>query len=256
MYTVGRLRDFSAPYAGITDSTYRMWEITSRRMADQPVVAITSQVADLYYCSALKDWAKSTLKTRLGYLSSMWNIGIEKGIIPSFNPWSKMGSRLEYSKKHYAPKNFEAFSAFHDDPMFNGLWWHGFRVNELAGVQPGDFVLDTDVPYINVYENDVRGIKNKYSTRMVPIHPEFAPYVNNWEYTSNPKAGDNWSRRFKHHTGTSAHGLRHMFINRMRKAGIEYSIAMKIVGHKCQGQTGDYGDIELIDMMSELQKLR
>ena len=256
MLTVSKLRDFSAPYANICPSTYRMWEITARRIAEQPVEAITSSIADLYYRESLKIWAQSTLKTRLGYLSSMWNIGIEKGVIPPFNPWSKMGSRLEYNLKKYAPKNFDAFSEFHDDPLFVGLWYHGFRVNELACLLPSDFVVDTDVPYINIEPNHIRGLKNQYSRRMVPIHPEFVPYVKHFEYTDNPRAGDNFSRKLKTATGTSAHGIRHMFISRMRKAGVEYSIAMAIVGHKCQGQTGDYGDIYLEDIQEELQKLR
>jgi integrase len=256
MITVAQLRDFSADFKGITPSTYRMWEVTSRRIAEQPVAAITEKVAGMYYSSALKDWKKSTLKTRLGYLGSMWNVGIERNVIPNYNPWSKMGKFLGYNKKIYAPKNFDAFLAFHRDPLFIGLWYHGFRVNELACLLPGDFVTDAEVPYINIAHNHIRGLKNIYSERMVPIHPKFQPFIKDWQYTDNPRAGDNFSRKLKTATGTSAHGLRHLFISRMRKAGVEYSIAMKIVGHKCDGQTGDYGDIDLEDISNELQKLR
>jgi hypothetical protein len=42
----------------------------------------------------------------------------------------------------------------------------------------------------------------------------------------------------------------------MRKAGIEYSIAMRLVGHTPQGTTADYGDVFLEDMAAAIEKLR
>ena len=137
-----------------------------------------------------------------------------------------------------------------------GLWYHGFRVSELAGIRPEDIVLDAEVPYINIEHNEVRKVKNNYTQRHVPIHNSFYPFINQFPFTTNPNAGDNFSRRLKKATGISAHGIRHNFITRMRQAGIEYSIAMSIVGHKPQGMTASYGDVLLEDMDVELQKLR
>jgi hypothetical protein len=42
----------------------------------------------------------------------------------------------------------------------------------------------------------------------------------------------------------------------MRQAGVEYSVAMAIVGHKATGMTASYGDVLLEDMDKQLQKLR
>ena len=42
----------------------------------------------------------------------------------------------------------------------------------------------------------------------------------------------------------------------MRRAGIEYSVAMAMVGHTPLGETASYGEIELEDLDRELQKLR
>ena len=42
----------------------------------------------------------------------------------------------------------------------------------------------------------------------------------------------------------------------MRQAGIEYSIAMAVVGHKPSGMTASYGDVLLEDMAKQLQRLR
>jgi hypothetical protein len=41
----------------------------------------------------------------------------------------------------------------------------------------------------------------------------------------------------------------------MRQAGIEYSIAMAIVGHKPVGMTASYGDVLLEDMAKQIQKV-
>ena len=57
-------------------------------------------------------------------------------------------------------------------------------------------------------------------------------------------------------TGHSAHGIRHNITTRMRKAGIEYSIAAAILGHSAAGMTSSYGHILLEDMAEQLQKLR
>ena len=56
--------------------------------------------------------------------------------------------------------------------------------------------------------------------------------------------------------GHSAHGIRHNIATRMRKAGIEYSIAASILGHNAKGMTSEYGHILLEDKYEQLQKLR
>ena len=80
--------------------------------------------------------------------------------------------------------------------------------------------------------------------------------LNQFPFTDNPNAGDYFSRKLKKATGISAHGIRHSFITRMRQAGIEYSIAMAVVGHKPSGMTASYGDVLLEDMAEQLQRLR
>ena len=136
------------------------------------------------------------------------------------------------------------------------IWYHGFRVNEVACLLPEDIVTDVEIPYINIEHNHIRKVKNDYTQRHVPIHPSYLRFIDKFPFTTNNRAGDNFSRRLKKVTGISAHGIRHSFITRMRQAGIEYSIAMAIVGHKAQGMTASYGDVLLEDMAEQLQKLR
>jgi len=194
------------------------------------------------------------IRTRLGYLGSMWQTAIDIQILQE-NPWRGSLKKLKPSSKKYPQKNFEAFSAFHEDPLFMGLWYHGCRVTELACIEPEDFVLDVPVPYINLEHNKIRSLKNDYTQRQVPMHPKFRKFVEKFPFTTNPKAGDYFSRKLKKHTGISAHGIRHSFITRMRQAGIEYSIAMAIVGHKPVGMTASYGDVLLEDMAKQIQKV-
>jgi hypothetical protein len=42
----------------------------------------------------------------------------------------------------------------------------------------------------------------------------------------------------------------------MRQAGVEYSIAMAIVGHKPQGMTASYGDVLTEDMASQIKLVK
>ena len=202
-----------------------------------------------------RGYKQGYIRTRLGYLGSMWQTAIDIRLLTD-NPWRGSLKKLTPSRKKYPQKNFEAFSAFHRDPLFMGLWYHGCRVTELACIKPEDFVLDVPVPYINLEHNNIRKLKNDYTQRQVPIHPEYFEFIEKFKFNTNPKAGDYFSRKLKKHTGISAHGIRHSFITRMRQAGIEYSIAMAIVGHKPVGMTASYGEVLLEDMQKSIELIQ
>ncbi len=51
-------------------------------------------------------------------------------------------------------------------------YYHGPRRDEVCGLQVDDVVSDCAIPHIIIRENDVRGVKNAYSERKVPLHPE------------------------------------------------------------------------------------
>ena len=202
-----------------------------------------------------RGYKQGYIRTRLGYLGSMWQTAIDIRLLTD-NPWRGSLKKLTPSRKKYPQKNFEAFSAFHRDPLFMGLWYHGCRVTELACIKPEDFVLDVPVPYINLEHNNIRKMKNDYTQRQVPIHPKYFEFIEKFKFNTNPKAGDYFSRKLKKHTGISAHGIRHSFITRMRQAGIEYSIAMAIVGHKPVGMTAAYGEVLLEDMQKSIEVIQ
>ena len=139
-----------------------------------------------------------------------------------------------------------------------GYWYHGCRSGELAGLKKEEIHLDAPIPYLEFKHNDVRRLKNDWSVRDVPIHPACLPWLTQLpehDKNSSYNPGDMFSRKLVRHTGDCVHSLRSNFINRMRQAGIEYTIAMAIVGHEPIGMTATYGEVTLEDMSREMEKL-
>ena len=256
MTTVLDLYEATSSYNPLSESTRYGWRHAIKGFEDRPVEEIDHAFVFKHRSALLrKGYKQGYVRTRLGYLGSMWQTGIDIRLVAE-NPWRGSLKRLTPSTKKYARKFFDHFSAFHEDPLFMGLWYHGFRVSELACLLPEDFVTEAPVPYINIEHNHIRKCKNDYTQRQVPIHPEYTKFIEKFPFTTNPNAGDYFSRKLKKHTGISAHGIRHSFITRMRQAGIEYSIAMAIVGHKPAGMTASYGEVLIEDMAKQLQRLR
>lgn len=254
-FTVRDLTEDAASFKRIQPSTYYQWVHATKDFQDQSPDQITRQFAIRHRLDLCRrEYGDGYIRSRLGYLSAIWKTGIKMEYVTT-NPWSGLLEGLKKPRKIYDIKPFDHFKEFHEDPLFMGLWLHGFRVSELACLSPEDFVTDAAIPHIHVRHNTIRKVKNDYTQRVVPIHPSFFRYVDKFPFTSNPNAGDNFSRRLKKSTGISAHGLRHNFITRMRQVGVEYSIAMAIVGHKPQGMTASYGQVLLVDMLKELSKL-
>ena len=256
MFSVLNLYEQTSSYNPLSVSTRYGWRHAIKGFEDCLVDSIDHSFVRKHRTELLqRGYKQGYVRTRLGYLGSMWATGIDLQLVHQ-NPWQGSLKRLTPSRKKYPQKFFDAFSAFHEDPLFMGLWYHGFRVNELTCLLPEDFVTDVEIPYINIEHNHIRRCKNDYTQRHVPIHPSYLRFIHQFPFTTNPRAGDNFSRRLKKATGISAHGIRHSFITRMRQAGVEYSVAMAIVGHKATGMTASYGDVLLEDMDKQLQKLR
>lgn len=256
MITVQDLCEAASSFNTLSDSTRYGWRHAIKGFEDRQVTSIDRPFGVMHRVELIKrGYKEGYIRTRLGYLGSMWETGNEMELVQG-NPWRGLLKKLKPSRKKYPQKIFQHFSAFHGDPIFMGIWYHGFRVSELACLLPEDFVTDAEIPYINIEHNHIRRCKNDYTQRHVPIHPSYLKFIDRFPFTTNPNAGDAFSKRLKKATGISAHGIRHSFITRMRQAGVEYSIAMAIVGHKPQGMTASYGDVLLEDMASQLQKLR
>jgi len=257
MFTVQELTDAVLGYKPTAAATQKGWSYGIRGFEDKQVADIDKNFVVMRRSQLNRaGYGQGYVRTLLGYCGTIWMWGKEMGLVTN-NPWEGSLKGLDKPTKEYPFLPYEHYKELHGSPLFECMWYHGFRVNEIAGIQRNEIVFDTDVPYFHIKNNHVRSIKNKPSKRKVPIHPACEQLIKtHFPFTENPKAGDYFSRRMKKICGHSAHGIRHNITTRMRKAGIEYSIAAAILGHRAAGMTAGYGHILLEDMHDQLQKLR
>lgn len=254
---VSELADFCRRLKPIEPSTYEAWQKAIKPIKDLFVKDVSHDTTIQYRMSQLKPWgplAQSTLKCRLWSLQAIWKVAKDAKFVLE-NPWIGTGKEYKKSRRRYEQKNFNDYLAFHEDPMFLGYWYHGMRLGELAGLLPEEIVMDAEIPYFDLKHNNVRKLKNDASIRQLPIHELYKPYIQLLK-PDHKWLGKTWSNNLQKKMGHGAHGLRHNFITRMRRAGVEYSLAMGLVGHTPIGETASYGGIYIEDLNNELQKLR
>jgi integrase len=259
MFTTQELMEAVAGYQPIAPATLKGWTYGIKGFEDKPVAEVDKKFVNLRRSQLNRlGYKPSYVRTLLGYCGTIWQIGYEQMEIVDCNPWRGSLKGLKRGKKKYPyqPFSFYEQCGLTEHPLFLGLWYHGFRVNELACLKPEDIILEHPYPHFSIIDNEIRGIKNEPSRREVPIHKEYFKFIENFPFNTNPRAGDYFSRYMKRRCGHSAHGIRHNIATRMRKAGIEYSIAASILGHNASGMTSDYGHILLEDKYEQLQKLR
>ena len=256
MLTVQELKDAVEAYKPISKATSKGWYYGIRGFETLPVEQVDKRFVVRRRVELNKrGYEPGYVRTLLGYCGTIWSWGQRMDLVDN-NPWEGSLRGLEKGRKSYPYLPFEHYANLHHEPHFMAMWYHGFRVNEIVGIQPEEIILNVPVPYFDIKHNAVRRIKNKPSIRKVPIHPAFMPMIDQLTYTDNPKAGDYYSRHMKTKCGHSAHGIRHNITTRMRQAGIEYSIAAAILGHAPVGMTASYGHVLLEDKAEQLQKLR
>ena len=259
MFTTQELMEAVAGYQPVAPATLKGWAYGIKGFEDKPVAEVDKKFVNLRRSQLNRlGYKPSYVRTLLGYCGTIWQIAHEQMELVDSNPWRGSLRGLKRGKKQYPFLPLEHYEkcGLTDHPLFMGLWYHGFRVSELANIKQEDIVLDHPIPHFNIIDNAVRGIKNEPSRRQVPIHHLYFSFIENFPFDTDPRAGDYFSRYMKRRCGHSAHGIRHNITTRMRKAGIEYSIAASILGHDAVGMTSNYGHILLEDKAKQLQKLR
>tara|TARA_R100001082_G_scaffold99078_1_gene67616 strand:- start:2518 stop:3315 length:798 start_codon:yes stop_codon:yes gene_type:complete len=254
---ISTLRKEVASISKAQPSTKLNWMYATRGIDHIPAEEFTKEDAQKHRRLMRETLSDRTLKCRLGDLSTIWNWGIDEGRI-DFNPWANMGKRIKVEAKEHPELPFAHFSKFHDHPLFMAIWYHGFRVSEIANISSEEIVLDAEIPYFRLRHNSVRRLKNHSSKRDIPIYKGYLPFVIDGQLVldnQNPRAGDNFSRSLKHHTGVSAHSIRHQFRSRMSDADIEYSTQMALMGHLGEGMTAKYGKVKLKTKKKALSKV-
>ena len=252
----------------IRESTWKCWLKAAKPIAEVEVKDIDRLTVNRYWKSQLKPigtLSPETLRRRLSLLTGIWNMAIEDELIDTPNYWTKASKKIkivkDYDKygKEYPVRPFSFYKRYHADPIFLAIWFHGFRIGEIAGLLPQEIRFDNNVPYFKIKNNTNRTVKPRAS-RDVPIHPEFYPYVEQLQTDYSQYPGKNWSQMFNERLGLpkgeAAHSLRHNFITRCRSAELQDSMISKLVGHKISGMTARYGTWTLEDKLKAIRQVR
>lgn len=244
----------------IQDSTYKNWIKATGPLGDITIDDVDKQVVKRYRMHQLKQWAPTTLATRISALKGLWNKAIEWEMHEGVNPWLKANKGLPSSRRDPDLYPWEFYSYYHQDPYFVCLWYSGMRISELAGIYKKNIVLDAEIPYFNIMHQENRRIKNRTSVRKVPIHPACLPYVGHLYLSKAVEPGKSWSYNFRRNMklpkGDGAHSLRHSFTSRMNEAGCIDRIQDALLGHEPATKTGRYGKVTLEMQYNELLKLK
>lgn len=144
-------------------------------------------------------------------------------------------------------------------------WYSGLRRDEICGLELADIGQDENgIWFLDIVQNDTRGLKNKKSRRMLPIGTElqrlgFIDYVNALkadgetllfpELAPESKIGTlgdayykiAWSKMREKlpflEWGQATHAFRHTAIDAMKEAGIPEEVRADFAGHSLVGET-------------------
>ena len=253
----------------IRDSTFEAWRKAARPINEDDVDSIGENEVDDYIFDNLNTtgWqvkykvCNNTMIRRLHLLSGIWNRAINKGIISCTNPWRGKAAQVEeMPEKDYEYRDFDFYKLYHDDPIFLAIWYHGFRRAEICGLKQSEIKWESGLQYFYMRDNELRKIKRcskkRSPYRKVPVHPEFAPWVDKLETDWSKDPGKTWSTNFHNRLdldyGEAAHSIRHNFITRCRSVRMGEDYIAQIVGHEPLGMTSRYGNFLLDDVYDEI----
>lgn len=246
----------------VEDSTFRKWNNSVNppswdEFKDLEVSSIKKRDVWDYIDDESERISRNTVKTRVGYIGGLWQRLIERELI-EVNPWARAcsGQAWKFSIKQYPYREWSFYRQYHKDPLFLLLYFHGFRVGEIAGIMPEDVCVDKElkIPHFNLvhYKKPLRRLKNDMSIRQVPVHPALLKDVRKWKdkdlfpiSTDRKGPGNSWSENFHKKLGLpdgeAAHSLRHNFLTRMNATLVNPKYISRLVGHNPQNMTEKYG---------------
>jgi len=259
---VSELIDVCQSIDPVRPSTLREWHKAIRPIAHMKIEDVTKQEALTYRASQLQPRGPlkgNTLKARIATLKGLWNRALDFELITGENPWHKADRKLKYVNRSPDALPWEFYHQYHDDPIFVFLWYTGARLSEVAGLDPENIVMNTEIPYFNFVHQENRMLKNDDSIRKTPIHPQCFQYIPYFKPSKAKEPGRSWSETFRKNLGlpkfTAAHSLRHSFISRCCEVGIHERIQDHLIGHAPQTMTARYGKVSLALLNREIQRL-
>ena len=254
------------------------------------VTALTREDALAFRQHLLTNTAASTTKTRLKYLSGLFNVAVDEGWIDS-NPFDGLTKNIrskavvkEVVRLDEADVNWSKLPQ-KEHLLWHILRWSGSHASEAAGLRWEDINLDQGT--ISFKSHETRPLKNTYRQRVIPIHPKlmeilsvalstgavdnskgvagdstrsaggaFTGLIFPWAY--NEKAARwceslHWSRVL----GVSPKATRDWAASCLRSKDINERTIGKLFGHSPSKTsiTGVYGSVDLDTMRRALDQL-
>ena len=258
-------------------STRKEWEIHIGKLMEhsqqQFITALTRDHALAYRQHLLQTTAASTTKTRLRYLSGLFNVAVDEGWIDS-NPIEGLTKRVrskavvkEVVRLDQADESWQNLPKHHQ-LLWHVLRWSGSHASEAAGLRWED--IDLDQGTITFKSHETRPLKNAYRQRAIPIHPRLmevllptvAANVENtglifpWAYNPNRARwaeGMHWNRLI----GVSPKATRDWAASCLRMKDVNERTIGKLFGHSPSKNsiTGVYGSVDLETMRRALDQL-
>lgn len=162
--------------------------------------------------------------------------------------------------------NSGALSRLNDDAqaLVHMMADTGARESEILGLEPCDFFMEDEVPYIWIRENEIRALKTKWSDRKIPLvgvslkaarriaRTGITRYRMNPDTASasiNKYLRENKLKPTPKHT---LYSLRHTFKDRLRDARAPTEVIDELMGHKTPGPK--YGRGHLLEEKHEWLK--
>ncbi|QEY32031.1 site-specific integrase [Synechococcus sp. RSCCF101] len=199
-----------------------------------------------------------TAKTRLNYLSGLWNLMVEEGWVTS-NVFSGLSKRIRAERVRKEPFDVQAIDRKvgrlpkREQLLYWIMRWTGSHVSEAAGLRAKDISLDESV--IHFASHSRRPLKTGYREREIPIHPslmvqlemllggaEGETFLFPWaedERTGRWGANRPWQRKI----GISPKALRDSVATQLRDADVNERVVGAILGHTPKNSTGVYGTV-------------
>lgn len=255
------------PHSGLAELTLRNYKSAFNQCGDLHGRAIRSiKVVDIEAAlAAVKPSRQAVLKNCLHnvFAYALKNDAVDRNIVDSVSVKAHSGKEKEPFTLADVRK-LCAYSGHHLADTVPMLLYTGMRISELLEIKTAD---------VNLAERFMRGGKKTAAgkNRIIPIHDAILPLVQarveaGHEFLITGRSGRsvpyasyfaNFWRPMRQELGLaqSPHEARHTFVTFCSRQGLDRTIVQKIIGHKLPDTTARYDHRDVLELVSEINKL-
>lgn len=223
---------------------------------------------------------RTNTKHMLEELHRLFSVALSENLIDT-NPFAGVKARKDASAKFSAEDGDKTFSGEQVRAILSAaatltkvgaldlqwiirlLAYHGARSGEICQLRPSDITIAAGIQVLRITD-EVGSLKNKFSKRDIPIHPECRGIVayaaaranESWLFSQFSKAKDkaaifqSWASSFLDKTvgitdpDLTMHGLRHTWRTIAREIDMPEAVSRAIMGHSLgKGDHAAYGTV-------------